>query len=66
MFLNAISLVMVINMIHKQHVTESSYKCEACGKSFPSRDELYNHIHQTMEYRLQAINRFLGIGIPLI
>jgi transposase-like protein len=47
MFLNAISLVIVINMIHKQHLLESSYKCEVCGKSFPSQDELYDHIHQT-------------------
>jgi transposase-like protein len=52
MFLNAISLVIVINMIHKQHLLESSYKCEVCGKSFPIRDEFYNHIHQSMEYRL--------------
>jgi uncharacterized C2H2 Zn-finger protein len=66
MFLNAISLVIIISMIHKQRVMESSYKCEVCGKSFPSRDELYDHIHQIHGYRLEAKNRFLGIGILLI
>lgn len=33
-------------MIHKQHVIESSYRCEECGKSFCSRGELDEHIHQ--------------------
>ena len=32
-------------MTHKQHVMESSYKCEQCGKSFHNRRELHDHIY---------------------
>jgi DNA-directed RNA polymerase subunit RPC12/RpoP len=38
---------MTKRMIHKkQHLVESSYRCEECGKSFYSRGELDDHIHQ--------------------
>ncbi len=37
---------MIEGMMHKEHVIEPSYRCEECGKSFYSRGELDNHIHQ--------------------
>jgi formylmethanofuran dehydrogenase subunit E len=46
MFLNVINALSVTNMIHKQHVIESSYKCEECGESFHNRGELDDHVHQ--------------------
>ena len=39
---------MTEGMIHKQHVTESSSRCEECGKSFYSRKELDDHISKSL------------------
>jgi hypothetical protein len=38
---------MTERMKRKQHVIESSYRCEECGKSYYSRGERRDdHIHQ--------------------
>jgi uncharacterized membrane protein YhaH (DUF805 family) len=42
-FLNLINALIVTNMIHRQHVIDSSYTCEECAESFHSREELYGH-----------------------
>jgi hypothetical protein len=39
-------VIIITNMIHRQHIIESSYTCEECAESFGSREELYDHIHQ--------------------
>ncbi len=40
-------ILTIINMLREQqHLTESSYKCEECGKSYTSRGELDDHIRQ--------------------
>jgi hypothetical protein len=53
MFFNVINALIVTNMMHRQHAIESSYTCEECGESFHSREELYDHIHQCMEYNIK-------------